>query len=605
MGVLAAIGSAVRLEWIGRLTGPIFGKELRVSARRGRSYLLRCGYLALLTIYVAAVWSSDVERPLSMLSQPTNPYGSARGRITSVLLYNPVDLLTQQQTMIAARMADAGRAIVRDIVWFELLVLPLLAAILLSAAVSEELRRRTLDVLMSTPTTAAEIIRGKIASQMFQIVLLAAISLPLLVLVRVFGGVPWQYIAMSMTTVLLACLVAATVAAAGAARQWMPLQAIAIACGMCFPFAGIMMYFTDLYLEGPSQFGAGALSVWIFLACWMAALTILYLRAAGRQLALTGSRRTGDWVMEFLRRPQVKRAPSQPGMVRSDGHRRPIGQWPVLWRESHARLIVNQAVGLNIGAIAFGILLLFDGVVARSAYGTDLVKMKDWGFLSALLTAIGILATVIAASGGIAYEKEAGTLTALLSTPLGRWEIVLGKAAGAARRAAPTWGLLVLHVGIGMIASRPVHPEVAAATLLGGLGAAVFCIGLGLCVSAYASRATSATAVAVSIVVGVFFIFPMILTMAARALGAGDVLPFMGHIFNPVAPIVERCTGVGGRVLAPPGVMQGDEVAVLAPLLICGVLGAGLIAITVRHLQRLGAGRKVSSFRFQVSSSKT
>jgi ABC-2 family transporter protein len=217
---------------------------------------------------------------------------------------------------------------------------------------------------------------------------------------------------------------------------------------------------------------------------------------------------------------------------------------------------------------------------------------------------------VIAASSGIAHEKEAGTLTALLATPLGRWEIVLGKAAGAARRAAPTWVLLVLHVGIGMVASRPVHADVAAATLLGGLGTAVFCIGLGLCVSAHMSRATSAMAVAVSIAVGLFFIVPMIVTMAARAVGAGDELPFLCHIFNPVAPIVEKFPGAGVRALPLSG-LQGEEVAVLgplAPLLFCGMLGVGLMALTVWHLERLGAvggGKKVSSFRFQVSSSKT
>src|SRR5215213_1080722 len=37
--------------------GPIFGKELRVTARRKRSYLLRVVYLAALLLVLAAAWT--------------------------------------------------------------------------------------------------------------------------------------------------------------------------------------------------------------------------------------------------------------------------------------------------------------------------------------------------------------------------------------------------------------------------------------------------------------------------------------------------------------------------------------------------------------------
>ncbi|HUU58149.1 MAG TPA: hypothetical protein VMZ50_01290, partial [Phycisphaerae bacterium] len=40
--------------------GPIFTKELRVVSRRRRHYLLRAGYLAALTLFVAIVWISAV-----------------------------------------------------------------------------------------------------------------------------------------------------------------------------------------------------------------------------------------------------------------------------------------------------------------------------------------------------------------------------------------------------------------------------------------------------------------------------------------------------------------------------------------------------------------
>ena len=44
------------------LTGPIFDKELRVSSRKRRSYVLRSAYLFLLIIIVFAAWSSAILR---------------------------------------------------------------------------------------------------------------------------------------------------------------------------------------------------------------------------------------------------------------------------------------------------------------------------------------------------------------------------------------------------------------------------------------------------------------------------------------------------------------------------------------------------------------
>jgi hypothetical protein len=45
---------------LSRLTGPIFGKELRISSRRRRNYVLRCAYVALLTVFVVVVWLDQV-----------------------------------------------------------------------------------------------------------------------------------------------------------------------------------------------------------------------------------------------------------------------------------------------------------------------------------------------------------------------------------------------------------------------------------------------------------------------------------------------------------------------------------------------------------------
>ena len=174
-------------EWIlpflslSALTGPIFGKELRISSRRGRNYVLRCAYVALLTVFVVVVWLDQARRV------------SASG------LYS------------ASRMAEAGKRIVIIIVWFQFCATQLLAIIMLSTSINDEVYSRTLGVLMTTPITSYQIVNGKLLSKLLQLVLLLAISLPLLAIVRIFGGVPWDYVISSLCITLTAATLVGSV----------------------------------------------------------------------------------------------------------------------------------------------------------------------------------------------------------------------------------------------------------------------------------------------------------------------------------------------------------------------------------------------------------
>lgn len=160
-GVFSFASKVTGLSW---LTGPIFGKELRVSSRRRRNYVLRFVYLGLLTIFLAIVWLESVTFSGSAL-------------------------------MHAAQMAEAGKNIVATIIWFQFCALQLVAIIMLSTAISDEIYNRTLGLLMTTPINSFQIVMGKLFSRLLQLTLLMAISLPLLAIVRVFGGVPWNYLA--------------------------------------------------------------------------------------------------------------------------------------------------------------------------------------------------------------------------------------------------------------------------------------------------------------------------------------------------------------------------------------------------------------------------
>ncbi|MCK4624608.1 MAG: ABC transporter permease subunit, partial [Phycisphaerae bacterium] len=168
------------LAW---LTGPVLGKELRVVSRRRRHYLFRCAYLALLSVFVVITWVSVVE--------------IHEGSAASVY-----------------KMSDAGKTIIVTISWFQFLALQLIAVILMSTSISEEVRCGTLAVLMTTPITSLQIVAGKLLSKLLHLTILLLISLPLLAIVRVFGGVPWSYVIAS------GCITLTAVAFAGATAMF-------------------------------------------------------------------------------------------------------------------------------------------------------------------------------------------------------------------------------------------------------------------------------------------------------------------------------------------------------------------------------------------------
>ena len=113
------------------LTGPIFDKELRVSSRRRRNYFLRFAYIGLLSIFVVFVWYIAVAISSS---------GSAAFQIS--------------------RMSEAGKYIITSIIWFQFIAVQLIAVIMLSTSVSDEIYHRTLGLLMTTPINSFQIVMG-------------------------------------------------------------------------------------------------------------------------------------------------------------------------------------------------------------------------------------------------------------------------------------------------------------------------------------------------------------------------------------------------------------------------------------------------------------
>jgi len=167
-------------------TGPILTKELRVASRRKRMYALRLAYLAVMALILVPVWAS------------VSRYGSGY----SGAGYDPTN---------AYRMADMGRTLVPVIVWIQFFAVQLVAMLTMSTSISDEISRRTLGALLTTPLNAWQLVIGKLTSRLVWCASLLAMSLPILALLTVFGGVAWSFVLMGLAMTLSTMLLVASV----------------------------------------------------------------------------------------------------------------------------------------------------------------------------------------------------------------------------------------------------------------------------------------------------------------------------------------------------------------------------------------------------------
>ncbi len=404
------------------LAGPIFEKELRVSSRRKRNYYLRCVYIILLGVFVISTWYSTVIFRSS---------GSAVYQIS--------------------RLSQAGRRIITAIIWFQFIVAQLIAVVMLSSSISDEIHTGTLNVLMTTPLSSFQIVTGKLMSKLLQLMLLLAISLPLMAIIRVFGGVPWDYVISSVFITLSAALFAGALslllsmsyrhsynvilsavigyllifaalpgliiglAAAGIFNRQTTQSVLA----MTSPFWALLKS-----TEAMSTASGTNIFSWPMHCLFMLAATALLLGLSVwrvRKVALNAA------LGRYVSTKKAKKASA-------DVIKRVKGS-PIIWKEMRKGLIGRGKRNIAITILLIGIFLL----VFISIF-LPLGMRQNWFFATFLMSGLYLVVMIrmaVLSAGGIAGEKDARTWPILLMTPLEDKEIVRGKAIAAFRRNVP------------------------------------------------------------------------------------------------------------------------------------------------------------------------
>ncbi len=457
-----------------RLIGPLSDKELRVASRRGRSYALRSGYLALLCIGLLSTWYH-----MMGIQGALAAFGTSRAAMVS--------------TQVAA-----------TVISFQFLAAQLMAALMLSSSIADELRRGTLGVLLTTPITSSHIVAGKLLGGLLQIVVLCGIGLPALTVLRVLGGLSWEDVFAAFAVTLTAAVFAASLSLLLSTYYRRLFQAVS---------AGAVVY---LALFAGLPFGAaclaevGALSKPVTLSILDLTNPFRALHAVmprGAAVLPPGASRFFSWpvhclimagataVVTCVSVRRVRRA----AMGGRLGTRRkcwPIERlWgaPMAWKEDPcARLFGKRTILIVLIALTACILTV---ATRRVLSTTSLGLYPSYGLAGLWLVAF--LRLAIATAGGIAAEKESGAWPVLLTTPLEAGQILRGKVRAALRRDGV---LLVALLATEMcfFLSHTLSRELPsmAAYVFGRLGAVVLMLGTGLYFGVRLRTATAAVTAA-------------------------------------------------------------------------------------------------------------
>ena len=552
------------------LTGPIFDKELRVSSRRKRNYTLRLIYVILLSAFVAIVWLSVVK------SQGSSVYEKSR-------------------------MALAGKTIVTTIVMFQFFATQVIAVIMLSTSISDEIYHRTLGLLMTTPISSFQIVMGKLFSKLLQLILLLAISLPLLAIVRIFGGVPWDYVLSSLCITLTAVIFAGSLSlyfSINNRRAYVVIIKTVVTLGVLFFFiptiTGVLFIPRWLYvpvmgtpvtafplliaLIHVNPFGAMSVNTammissstprlmvmfavtptgvsffyWPLHCALMLGVSALLISMSVRIVRKVALRQAVGQIESVTNRKRAKKPkkisrrrnklPGQQGLIR-----RVTGS-PVLWRELRAPMIQgaegrNSIIGLAITIIA---LLI--------TYGTC-EKFLDEAFTQIgyvlMFTVIGSVFTIVLSATSITSEKETRSWPILLATSMDDWHILMGKAIGVFRRCLPIWLLMAGHISL-FICMRYIHPVTILHVPIFATGLVVFLTGAGLYFSARFRRTTSAVIASFTLALTLWVVLPAMLGLISVFTHDYDIVGYLVSA-NPAAQLVILIDGAGGSFNAQAG----------------------------------------------------
>lgn len=509
-GLINFVAQFLSLSW---LTGPIFDKELRVSSRRRRNYVLRFAYLALLTAFLVLVWLEEVEHS-----------GSSVYRIS--------------------RMARAGQTIVIFIIWFQFCATQIVAVIMLSTSISDEVYHRTLGLLMTTPINSFQIVMGKLFSKLLQLILLLAISLPLLAIVRVFGGVPWDYVISSLCITLTAVIFVGSLSlffSIFSRRAYVVIIVTILTLGVLFallPFSagmlwnaitgdwpgrsltatifyhnpyGVLFFNTEMMMS-PRTAGGMPFFFWPLHCGIMLVASAVVLSLSVSMVRKVALRQATGQLDVSSRKSRSHKNAARGSVNQQDfttAPRRVTGP-PVIWKELRFPLLGRRKIATFIG-IFISLSMLF--ITYWLCLEERILDDEETHIIYAIIfMGLGMLFTIILPATSITAEKESHSWPLLLTTTIDDRQILFGKFVGILRRCLPVWCILFGHVILFSLAGF-IHPVAIIQMSILVTWIVIFLSGTGLYFSSRFKRTTTAVIMNFALAAAIWAIVPLLLVL--------------------------------------------------------------------------------------------
>jgi hypothetical protein len=177
------------------MVGAVFERELRAVPRARGLYVARAVYAGALLAIVATCW---------------------------------LVVTGTQSVATAGDTARFGATLLRILAPLQLSLAMLAAAMTSTVAVTAEKDRRTLELLLISRLTDAQLVLGKLAGSLLRVLLLLLAAVPVFAIAALFGGVTPLQLARVFVVTTAAALVAASVATCVAFWKDTTFQSLAI-----------------------------------------------------------------------------------------------------------------------------------------------------------------------------------------------------------------------------------------------------------------------------------------------------------------------------------------------------------------------------------------
>ena len=372
--------------------GAVLERELRIAPRSRSMYIARAVYAGMLLLIVATCW-------LVVTGTQAIETAGETGRFAATLLR----ILAPLQLVLAALAAAAVSAV----------------------SVTSEKDRRTLELLLVSSLTDAEIVLGKLAASLLQVLLLLLSAIPVFALVSLFGGV---------TNGQLARLFAVTAAAAIASASL--ANAIAFWKETTFQTVAVTLFGLALW----TAVGEGVATVWGAVAAAgvspaRAVFAAIEPAGAGGSIVFLavclGVVVASGLVATFRLRPWNLVGGSRYESVRAETasieSTRTVWSHPVLWKE-----ICTRAHGKAIVFVRVAWLALFAAAIWGILQQSGQQRPDRLALAVAVLpmTLASLVSVAALAVTSVTTERDRGSLDLLLVSDLEPAEFVWGKLAG-------------------------------------------------------------------------------------------------------------------------------------------------------------------------------